>query len=302
MKRSGGEIPPVSWTRRFLKTALPACGVILALVSLSWLVPVDTFVFEQSPEIPLFQTALRGVGPGGIPVASPDQFTAPVTGVTHYTIDINQFQDQILPSGFPKTTLWGYNPAIGLGGNNTPTHLGGVIIGQKGTPIQITFRNKLHVKKHILPVDTSIPGGEMSPERTAVHLHGGLVAWVSDGGPLAWFDPYGMEGDSFLNNWVLNPWAKPGEADYYYPLNQSARFMWYHDHAMGITRLNAYAGIASALLVRDDFELGLRKKGCRRSSRAVFSGARWSRNCRWSSRTRSSWGRISAGLTQPGQD
>lgn len=257
MKRSRGKFPQGALRRMLLRAAAPACGALLALVSLCWLVPTDTVAFEQSPQVPLFATTLRGVGPGGIPVALPDPKKAPVTGVTHYTIDINQFQDQILPSGFPKTTLWGYNPTVGLGGNTTPTHLGGILIGQKGTPIQITFRNRLRVKKHILPVDTTIPGGEMGPDRTAVHLHGGLVPWISDGGPFDWFDPYGMEGTSFLNNWVLNPSAKPGEAEYYYPLNQSARFMWYHDHAMGITRLNAYAGIASALLVRDAFEASL---------------------------------------------
>ncbi len=69
--------------------------------------------------------------------------------------------------------------------------------------------------------------------------------------------PTGTTGLSFLNNKVLNPLHLPGAAEYYYPLNQSARFMWYHDHAVGITRLNAYAGIASAMLIRDKFEAGL---------------------------------------------
>ena len=44
-------------------------------------------------------------------------------------------------------------------------------------------------------------------------------------------------------------------------MGQSARFVWYHDHAMGITRTNAYAGIASALLIIDDFEIGLVNSG-----------------------------------------
>jgi hypothetical protein len=52
-----------------------------------------------------------------------------------------------------------------------------------------------------------------------------------------------------------------GTATYYYPMDQSARFVWYHDHAMGITRTNAYAGIASALLIVDDFEIGLVNSG-----------------------------------------
>ena len=50
-------------------------------------------------------------------------------------------------------------------------------------------------------------------------------------------------------------------ATYYYPMDQSARFVWYHDHAAGITRTNAYAGIASALILTDDFEIRLVNQG-----------------------------------------
>jgi spore coat protein A len=219
--------------------------------------------FYQSPGIPLFQTTLRGAGPGGIPVALPGLVPAPVTGVAQYQIGIIQFQDQITPvsANLGPTTLWGYAPAKGLGGNIKPTHLSGIIIGQKGTPIQIGFQNRLLVNKHIIPVDTTIPMANQAVNRTAVHLHGGLVPWISDGGPFDWFDPHGNHGLSFLNNKVLNPLALPGTAQYYYPLYQSARFMWYHDHAVGITRLNAYAGIASGMLIRDSFEAALINKG-----------------------------------------
>jgi hypothetical protein len=55
--------------------------------------------------------------------------------------------------------------------------------------------------------------------------------------------------------------AVPGVGTYYYPNQQSARLMWYHDHAMGITRTNAYAGIASAYLLTDDFEAALIRQG-----------------------------------------
>jgi spore coat protein A len=217
----------------------------------------------QSPGIQLFKTTLRGAGPGGIPVALPSPSPAPVTGVTHYRINIIQFEDQIVPvsSGLNPTTLWGYNPTRGLGGNITPTHLGGIIVAQRGQPIQITFHNQLFSRQHILPVDTTIQGANQAVNRTAVHFHGGLVPWISDGGPFDWVDPYGNHGLSFLNNQVLNPSADPGEAEYYYPMNQSARFGWYHDHAIGITRLNAYAGIASGLLIRDQFEAGLINQG-----------------------------------------
>jgi len=53
----------------------------------------------------------------------------------------------------------------------------------------------------------------------------------------------------------------PGTGSYYYPNDQSARLVWYHDHAIGITRLNAYAGIASAYILIDDFEVGLVNSG-----------------------------------------
>jgi spore coat protein A len=223
------------------------------------------YAFYQSRGIPLFGTTLRGAGPGGIPVAAADPFLAPVTGVTHYTINISQFQDQITPkSALGPTTLWGYNPLNPLGGGTQPQkHLGGIIIGQKGVPIQISFRNLLSgpaQSQHILPVDTTIPGANQAPNRTAVHLHGGLVPWISDGGPFDWWNPT-MHGSSFLNNQVLNPNAPKNSAEYYYPLNQSARFLWYHDHAVGITRLNAYAGVASGLLLRDKFEAELQNKG-----------------------------------------
>ncbi len=222
------------------------------------------YAFNESPGIPLFGTTLRGAGPAGIPVAAPDVLAAPVTGVTHYTIDIRQFQDQITPNLGP-TTLWGYDPATPLGGGTQPQkHLGGLIIGKKGVPIQITFRNLLSgpaLSQHVIPVDTTIPGANQAPNRTAVHLHGGLVPWISDGGPFDWFDSAGNHGLSFLNNQVLNPSAPRGSAEYYYPMNQSARFLWYHDHAVGITRLNAYAGIASGLLLRDKFEANLQNLG-----------------------------------------
>lgn len=55
--------------------------------------------------------------------------------------------------------------------------------------------------------------------------------------------------------------VRPGTASYYYPNDQSARLVWYHDHAIGITRLNAYAGIASAYIITDDFEAGLVSSG-----------------------------------------
>ena len=241
--------------RKLLKCSM----TFLAAISLLWVFSVSSVqAFYQSPQIPLYGTTLRGIGPNEIPVAAPDPFPAPVTGVTHYTINIGQFQDQILPIAFGQTLLWGYNPVNPLF-PGSQKQLGGIIVGKKGVPIQITFTNNLPNVSPI-PIDTTIPGANQDQNRAAVHLHGGHTPWISDGGPFDWFTPDGNHGLSFLNN-VLNPHARINQAEYYYPLDQSARFLWYHDHAWGITRTNAYAGVASALLIRDNFENGLISKG-----------------------------------------
>ncbi len=58
----------------------------------------------------------------------------------------------------------------------------------------------------IVPVDLTVmagPNGQMVMDlpfnRVAVHLHGGLTPWFSDGTPFQWFDPKGMVGPSFMN-------------------------------------------------------------------------------------------------------
>ena len=90
--------------RQFLK-ASAATGALVTVGG--FLKPRKALAFYQSPGIPLFGTNLRGINV--IPVAAPDPTPAPVTGVTHYTINIRQFTDQIVPSspGFGTTTLWG---------------------------------------------------------------------------------------------------------------------------------------------------------------------------------------------------
>jgi spore coat protein A len=141
-----------------------------------------------------------------------------------------------------------------------PKYLGGVIIAKSGNPVQITFENNMP-KNHILPVDKTVPGAAGDaygrPNRAAVHFHGGEVPWISDGGPFDWFSADGRLGSSFANNSIPGASAGIGEAEYYYPMDQSARFCWYHDHAFGLTRINAYAGMASALLIVDSTEEAL---------------------------------------------
>ncbi len=250
--------------RNFVKTtAIGTAGLLAYKASLR-----SAYAFNQSPNLKLWQTTLRGVGPGNIPVAAQDALPAPVTGVMHYTIDIGQYIDVLHPTLGP-TTLWGFNPAIALGinpaGPQVQTHLGGIIVADRGVPIQITFRNNLP-PMHPIPIDVTVPGDWSAVaagqnNRIAVHTHGGYVPWISDGGPFDWWTPDGVRGLSFMNNTVLNPGAAANEAEYYFPNDQSARLVWYHDHAFGMDRCSAYAGVASAFVMRDGYEANLRNSG-----------------------------------------
>ena len=112
---------------------------------------------------------------------------------------------------------------------------------RSGQPLAVEWTNDLP-GKHFLPVDHTLCGadGRLPEVRTIVHLHGGRVPPESDGDPERWF-------------------ARGGSRTVHYPNQQEATALWYHDHAMGIERLNQYAGLFGAYLVRDEAEdaLGL---------------------------------------------
>jgi spore coat protein A len=217
-------------------------GMALALrPSLAW-------AFSQSPaRLRKFIQPLPGLGPDGMPVATADTRTFP--GSDFYVLEAGQYQHQFHPDLAPSR-VWGYADLDGKHG-----YLGGAIVAQRDRPVRLRMYDKLPAK-HPLPIDRTIPGAGGPQNRICVHLHGGFVPWSSDGGPFAWFSPGNSHGPSFVN-------AGPdlGSADYYYPNQQSARLMWYHDHAMGLTRLNAYAGLATAYLLTDAFEQGLIASG-----------------------------------------
>jgi spore coat protein A len=253
--------------RKFLKIM----GAGAALSAIPWRFDLRrglrlnaAWAFAQSPGLTKFLDPMPQFG-GEIPLATSDGASA--LGAIHYSIDIGEFRqvshsDFITPgkpafisTTWPGTRYWGY----GQGGNFA--HLGAGIIASRGAPVQITFTNKLNGLSSIIPVDTSIPGANQATNRVATHLHGGFIPWISDGGPHDWFDPTGAHGLSFPNGpgSVLDPThvLVPGQASYYYPNDQSARLMWYHDHAWGITRTNAYSGIATGYVITDAVEQSL---------------------------------------------
>lgn len=160
-----------------------------------------------------------------------------------------QFQQQVL-DGYPPTTLYGYRFPGGA-----PSWPGPTLVARSYQPVEVTWRNELPVgagpieQSHLLPVDTTqhVPEGLAYGALPAVtHLHGGHTESSSDGLPDAWFtQDYEQRGEGFE------------KAVYRYQNDQPGGTLWYHDHTIGLTRLNVYAGLAGFYLLRDALELSL---------------------------------------------
>jgi FtsP/CotA-like multicopper oxidase with cupredoxin domain len=141
----------------------------------------------------------------------------------------HQFHSQLPPSTLPT---WGYGGA---------TYLGPTFVARRGTPLTLTWTNNLGAHPFAAVIDTTLHGAvelDKTRPRVAVHLHGGHVEPGSDGGPT----------QTFL----------PGQSrTFQYANDQEATTLWYHDHALGITRLNVYAGLAGFYLLRDASGTGI---------------------------------------------
>jgi spore coat protein A len=114
------------------------------------------------------------------------------------------------------------------------------------------------------PTFTSTPGPYTGPVPMVTHVHGAVgVGDESDGYTEAWYLPdannipggYATKGtwyDFFANKASTNygvTWG-PGYATFQYPNSGRAATDWYHDHALGMTRLNVYAGPAGFYIIR----------------------------------------------------
>jgi spore coat protein A len=229
--------------RQFVKTTAGAAA-LLAMRRGAYGYAVSPALGKFIQPLPLF-----GVN---IPLASSPLAGNPYAGVDYYEVTAGWFRQQLHPA-VPPTRLYGYGSrgvAAGTGELVGGVHLGNAIIAAKGKPVRIKYQSALPAA-HIIPFDASIPTGTGilggTQNRIAIHLHGGLTPWASDGGPFHWVDPAGAAGASNVA-WLPDA-AGVLTNDLFYPNNQSARFMWYHDHAMGTTRTSAYAGLATGYIV-----------------------------------------------------
>ncbi len=182
----------------------------------------------------------------------------------HYCVEIGVTKQQMLPKGFPKTKVYGYGGQIIDPKTGKTTYAicspGPTFEARRGTPVTVKWINRIK-GKHMFAVDPTLhwanpnhmpmeppkpwplyPPGfaeAQKPVPTVTHLHGGEVPSTSDGHPDAWFTCDKKYGPAYVSQ------------EYYYPNEQEATTLWYHDHALGMTRLNVYAGLAGFYLLRD---------------------------------------------------
>ena len=228
-----------------------------------------------------------------VPLAKPDTITYPGSDYYEIDlVEYSERMHSDLPAS--GTRLRGYvqtNSGTDASGANTlandpPHYLGPAIVAQRDRPVRIKFTNRLPVGQGgdlFIPVDETVMGAGKGPlstptgncanpqiphdpiacgfytqNRATLHLHGGRTPWISDGTPHQWTTPVGeitpyKQGVS-VQNVPDMPDPGPGALNFYYSNQQSARLMFYHDHAFGITRLNVMVGEAAGYLIMDKYE------------------------------------------------
>jgi spore coat protein A len=226
------------WSRRgFLKLGGLAGAALLVP---NWLVrPAFGATLLNATTYPKFTRALP----------LPKRVNATKGGLLH--VDIVQFEQQVL-DGYPATTLWGYRFE-----DCDPSWPGATIVARKDRRVKVKWHNKLPagdgtlMGSHLLPVDHTLhmPMVMMDEENgclpVVTHLHGGHTEDGSDGDPQAWFTQKNLQTGPYF------------QKTYRYDNDQESGTLWYHDHTVGMTRLNVYAGLAGMYLLRDEHELDL---------------------------------------------
>jgi spore coat protein A, manganese oxidase len=191
---------------------------------------------QASHSAPIVATALdvntlsKFVDPLPLPTIARPQGRRPSPADAKVSVPFYRMQAQAASSKVHRdlapTKFWSFGSAIP----------GPTFETRAGEPLLVEWVNALP-NAHFLPIDHTIHGAEPDkPEvRTVVHLHGAKT---------------GPESDGYPEDWIV-----PGKSSvYYYPNQQDATMLWYHDHTLGINRLNMYAGLFGTFFVRDEVE------------------------------------------------
>jgi len=161
--------------------------------------------------------------------AHPDN---PRQQIPYYRVAMRELHQKV-HRDLPSTRMWSFDDSFP----------GPTIETQSGAPMIVEWANELP-QRHFLPIDHTLHGAEATlPEvRSVIHLHGGRTPAASDGYP--------------------ESWVVPGKSQTcFYPARQDAALLFYHDHTMGINRLNIYAGMQGFFIVRDPLEAALHLPG-----------------------------------------
>jgi spore coat protein A, manganese oxidase len=225
--------------RSFLKYGVGAS----AALSLPWTV---RRAFAAMPARSLLTKYIQPLPvPGaGIVVASQIPMNS-----NHYAFTQKQITRQLHPN-LPPTPFFAYDDGSGLAGQ--AGSFGMAVVAHSGTPITMDFTNGLDpTYPSWIPVDTRLTPTPDRTVRVMTHLHGGFVRADSDGNPAITPNGFtqGQTQSVFYTNQALPfPTSMDG--------GMPASLLWFHDHALGATRLNVFAGLAAAYILRDQYDTG----------------------------------------------
>jgi FtsP/CotA-like multicopper oxidase with cupredoxin domain len=204
-----------------------------------------------------------------------------VVGETAITLTMHEVQTAMLPPGFlagyTGTWVWSYRVSEAPEPEEE-IYINPVVIAERGTPLAVTYVNELgiasgtRVRAWYEATDQTLhwadplnseanhcmhrPGPASGdcldhydgPVLAVPHLHGGEVPPVVDGGPDAWFT---SDGAHHGHAYYAGPGGGSNTVVYTYPNTQEAAPLWFHDHVLGLTRLDVYAGLAGAYVLVD---------------------------------------------------
>ncbi|HLZ29160.1 MAG TPA: multicopper oxidase domain-containing protein [Chloroflexota bacterium] len=237
--------------------------------------PTTGLLFKASQAV---ASVLTGQTP--LPGNSIAQFVTqlPILGrrrVDDASFDVNmlEFQQKVLPDAFYNglrdpfsrgTFLWGYS--VGDDADARPSWPGRTVVARQGRPTTVKYENSLPASPFLrkyLTIDQTLHWADPlnqhgsfdpygGPIPTVVHLHGAEVLSGSDGAPEAWFTSNGLHGKGYGS---VSP-TESNAAVFQYPNTQPATTLWFHDHSLGITRINILSGMAAFYLLRDEFDTG----------------------------------------------